>query len=90
MFFCRNTARDPARLEEMNITHLLNAAPELENETSKNEWEKVYKDMNITSLRLSADDDGWFDVTRHFFPAADFIHTALSKPQSKSSLPHTN
>ncbi|XP_073781796.1 uncharacterized protein isoform X2 [Danio rerio] len=78
-----NTARDPARLEEMNITHLLNAAPELENETSKNEWEKVYKDMNITSLRLSADDDGWFDVTRHFFPAADFIHTALSKPQNK-------
>ncbi|XP_073781786.1 uncharacterized protein isoform X2 [Danio rerio] len=78
-----NTARDPARLEEMNITHLLNAAPELENETSKNEWEKVYKDMNITSLRLSADDDGWFDVTKHFFPAADFIHTALSKPQNK-------
>ncbi|XP_017206934.3 uncharacterized protein isoform X2 [Danio rerio] len=77
------TARDPARLEEMNITHLLNAAPELENETSKNEWEKVYKDMNITSLRLSADDDGWFDVTKHFFPAADFIHTALSKPQNK-------
>ncbi|XP_073781799.1 uncharacterized protein isoform X2 [Danio rerio] len=77
------TARDPARLEEMNITHLLNAAPELDNETSKNEWEKVYKDMNITSLRLSADDDGWFDVTKHFFPAADFIHTALSKPQNK-------
>ncbi|XP_056332098.1 uncharacterized protein LOC130243825 [Danio aesculapii] len=77
------TARDPARLEEMNITHLLNAAPELEDETSKNIWEKVYKDMNITSHRLAAADDGWFDVTKHFFPAADFIHKALSKAQNK-------
>jgi len=68
-----------AKLKEMGITHILNAA-EGEVETGA----EYYKGMNITYYGVPAMDDHEFDISYHFSPAAKFIHMALSNPESKS------
>ncbi len=45
---------------------------------------KYYKGMNITYYGVPVMDDHLFDISKYFFPAAKFIHKALSTPESKS------
>ncbi|KAL0149131.1 hypothetical protein M9458_055563 [Cirrhinus mrigala] len=73
-----------AKLEKMGVTHILNATAsrvDLVREISKRE--EYYSDMNITYCGVAALDVSWFDISKYFFPAAEFIHQALSKPENK-------
>ncbi len=97
MFLCRDTAVDRVRLKEMGVTHILNTAavkkglkvmlgfPSKEDLLEKvNTGAKYYKGMDITYYGVPVMDDHLFDISKYFFPAAKFIHKALSTPESKS------
>ncbi|KAI2643985.1 Dual specificity phosphatase 29 [Labeo rohita] len=90
------TATDIVRLKEMGVTHILNAAavkkclkvllgkPSKEDLLEKvNTGAKYYKGMNITYYGVPVMDDHLSDISKYFFPAAKFIHKALSKPENK-------
>lgn len=72
-------------LKTMGITHILNAAAVEEdlhgNITPRGEH---YQGMNITYYNVPAVDEDWFDISKYFFLAAEFINKALSNPESKS------
>ncbi|KAL0148159.1 hypothetical protein M9458_056561, partial [Cirrhinus mrigala] len=87
---------DRVGLKEMGVTHILNAAavkqslkvllgkPSKEDLLEKvNTGAKYYKGMNITYYGVPVMDDHLFDISKNFFPAAKFIHKALSKPENK-------
>lgn len=69
-------------LRDLGITHVLNAA--------EGKWNNVltgadyYTDMNIRYYGIEADDKPTFNISQFFHPAAQFIHEALSQPQSES------
>jgi len=97
VFLCRETAMDRAKLKEMGITHILNAAavrknlmvllgmPRKKDLLGKvNTGTKYYKGMNITYYGVPVKDDHLFDISKYFFQAAKFIHKALKNPESKS------
>ncbi|XP_050960778.1 uncharacterized protein LOC127162047 [Labeo rohita] len=72
------------KLEKMGVTHILNAMASREDlEGEINTREEYYSDMNITYCGVAALDVSWFDISKYFFPAAEFIHQALSKPENK-------
>ncbi len=85
VILCRKTAMDRVKLEKMGVTHILNAAASEEDLQGEiNTREEYYRDMNITYCGVAAVDVSWFDISKYFFPAAEFIHKALSTPESKS------
>lgn len=69
-------------LRDLGITHVLNAA--------EGKWNNVltgadyYSDMNIHYYGIEADDKPTFNISQFFHPAAQFVHEALSQPQSES------
>ncbi|KAM8974482.1 dual specificity protein phosphatase 26 [Pelodytes ibericus] len=68
----QEVAANKGELIKMSITHILNA--------SHSRWrggEEYYKDMYITYMGIEAQDSPTFDMSIHFYPAADFIHKAL-------------
>ncbi|KAL1276095.1 hypothetical protein QQF64_035718 [Cirrhinus molitorella] len=80
----------------MGITHILNASavkknfmvllgmPKKEDLLGKtNTGAKFYKGMNIAYCGVPVMDDHLFDISKYFYPAAKFIHKALSNPQNK-------
>nr|XP_015799685.2 dual specificity phosphatase 29 [Nothobranchius furzeri] len=75
------TALELTELKDLGITHVLNAA--------EGKWNNVftganyYSSMNIQYYGVEADDKPTFLISQYFFPAAEFIHEALSHPQSK-------
>ncbi|XP_056147465.1 dual specificity phosphatase 29-like [Lampris incognitus] len=75
------TALERHGLQDLGITHVLNAA--------EGRWNNVltgaeyYRDMGIQYYGLEADDTPSFDLSQYFCPAARFIHGALSRPQNK-------
>lgn len=78
----RKTALERSGLRDLGITHVLNAA--------EGKWNNVltgadyYRDMDIQYYGVEADDKPTFNMSQYFSPAAQFIHEALSYPQSKS------
>lgn len=93
----RHTAMDRAKLKQMGITHILNAAavknnlmallgmPRKEDLLRKvKTGAKYYKGMNITYYGVPVVDDHLFDISKYFYPSAAFIHQALNEPESKS------
>lgn len=78
----RKTALEHRGLRDLRITHVLNAA--------EGKWNNVltgadyYSDMNIRYYGIEADDKPTFNISQFFHPAAQFIHEALSQPQSES------
>lgn len=78
----RKTALEHPGLRDLGITHVLNAA--------EGKWNNVltgadyYSDMNIRYYGIEADDKPSFNISQFFHPAAQFIHEALSHPQSES------
>ncbi|XP_040930011.1 uncharacterized protein LOC114841872 [Betta splendens] len=75
------TALELEALRDLGVTHVLNAA--------EGKWNNVvtgadyYSDMDIQYYGVEADDTPSFNISQHFFPAAEFIHEALSFPQNK-------
>ncbi|KAK2824226.1 hypothetical protein Q5P01_021401 [Channa striata] len=75
------TALERPGLRELGITHVLNAA--------EGKWNNVltgadyYSDMDIQYCGVEADDKPSFNISQYFCPAAQFIHQALNRPQSK-------
>ncbi|TRY91386.1 hypothetical protein DNTS_013517 [Danionella cerebrum] len=86
------TARDQEKLQEMGITHVLNAAapcdPLLEiTEPTEQEdpfpaWNRFYANMKITHCALPATCHQ-FNMIRYFMPAARFMANVLRKPENK-------
>ncbi|XP_030628312.1 dual specificity phosphatase DUPD1-like [Chanos chanos] len=68
-------------LEKMGVTHILNAA--------EGKWNSVatgpdyYRDMNIVYYGVEAEDVPTFNLSEFFYPTAQFIDQALSKPENK-------
>lgn len=77
----RKTALERPGLRDLGVTHILNAA--------EGKWNNVlsgadyYNGMNIQYYGVEADDKPTFNISQYFYPAAEFIHEALSQPQSK-------
>lgn len=78
----RKTALERPGLGDLGVTHVLNAA--------EGKWNNVltgadyYSDTNIHYYGIEADDKPTFNISQFFHPAAQFIHEALSQPQSES------
>lgn len=70
---CRDIASDRRELAKLGITHILNCA--------QSKWRggaEYYAGMNITYHGIEAHDSPTFDMSVNFYPAAEFIHKALS------------
>uniref|UniRef100_A0A3Q2XI52 Dual specificity protein phosphatase n=2 Tax=Hippocampus comes TaxID=109280 RepID=A0A3Q2XI52_HIPCM len=71
--FCRNMASDRRELARVGITHIVNCA--------QSRWRGAadcYAGMNVTYLGIEAHDSPAFDMSKNFYPAAEFIHKALT------------
>ncbi|XP_026065380.1 uncharacterized protein LOC113048083 [Carassius auratus] len=90
------TARNRAKLKGMGITHILNAAavekslkvlseiPSKKSLKGKvNTGEAYYQGRSINYYDVPAEDKCSFNISEYFFPAAQFIHQALSNPENK-------
>ncbi|XP_014845495.1 PREDICTED: dual specificity phosphatase DUPD1-like isoform X1 [Poecilia mexicana] len=75
------TALDKCTLKRLGVTHILNAA--------EGTWNNVdtgpgyYKDMDVVYYGVVAEDIPTFDLSQHFFSAAEFIRETLGNPQNK-------
>lgn len=70
---CRDIASDRRELAKLGITHILNCA--------QSKWRggaEYYAGMNITYHGIEAHDSPTFDMSVNFYPAAEFIHKALT------------
>lgn len=70
---CRDIASDRRELAKLGITHILNCA--------QSKWRggaEHYAGMNITYHGIEAHDSPTFDMSVNFYPAAEFIHKALT------------
>lgn len=70
---CRDIASDRRELARLGITHILNCA--------QSKWRggaEYYAGMNITYHGIEAHDSPTFDMSVNFYPAAEFIHKALT------------
>ncbi|XP_015192384.1 dual specificity protein phosphatase 26 [Lepisosteus oculatus] len=69
----QDIAADRRELTKLGITHILNCA--------HSKWRggaEHYQGMNITYQGIEAHDSPTFDMSVNFYPAAEFIHKALS------------
>uniref|UniRef100_A0A671PFI2 Dual specificity protein phosphatase n=1 Tax=Sinocyclocheilus anshuiensis TaxID=1608454 RepID=A0A671PFI2_9TELE len=78
------TARNRAKLKGMGITHILNAANSLKGKV--NTGVAYYQGRSLNYYDVPAVDKCSFKVSEYFFPAAQFIHQALSNPESKNKV----
>ncbi|XP_019370058.1 PREDICTED: dual specificity protein phosphatase 26 isoform X1 [Gavialis gangeticus] len=70
----QDIAANRRELVHLQITHILNA--------SHSKWRggaEYYEGTGIRYLGIEAHDSPTFDMSPHFYPAADFIHQALSE-----------
>ncbi|XP_061603435.1 dual specificity protein phosphatase 26-like [Phyllopteryx taeniolatus] len=71
----QNMASDHRELARVGITHIVNCA--------QSKWRgggaDCYAGMNVTYLGIEAHDSPAFDMTKNFYPAADFVHKALTR-----------
>ncbi|XP_075698964.1 dual specificity phosphatase 29-like [Rhinoderma darwinii] len=74
------TALDRYGLEKNGFTHVLNAAHGRWNVDTGAEY---YSDMDVEYYGVEATDLPSFDLSQFFYPAAEFIHTALNKSNTK-------
>ncbi|XP_053306994.1 dual specificity phosphatase 29-like [Spea bombifrons] len=74
------TALDRYSLEKNGFTHILNAAHGRWNVDTGAEY---YSDITVEYYGVEAEDLPRFDLSQYFYPAAQFIHTALNNPDSK-------
>uniref|UniRef100_A0A5F8H2P2 Uncharacterized protein n=1 Tax=Monodelphis domestica TaxID=13616 RepID=A0A5F8H2P2_MONDO len=75
-------AQDLARLKQLGITHVLNAAEGL-SFMHVNTNAQFYEGTNITYLGIKANDTEEFNLSAYFEKAADFIGSALAQKNGK-------
>ncbi|XP_044532977.1 dual specificity protein phosphatase 3 [Gracilinanus agilis] len=75
-------AQDLARLKQLGITHVLNAAEGL-SFMHVNTNALFYEGTNITYLGIKANDTEEFNLSAYFEKAADFIDNALAQKNGK-------
>ncbi|XP_023658719.1 dual specificity protein phosphatase 13A-like [Paramormyrops kingsleyae] len=73
------TAQNRGILQEMGITHVLNAAHSKQGSIGQQQ----YYGSSIKYWGVPAEDTPHFDLSVYFRPAAEFIHKALRKKDSK-------
>lgn len=73
-------AKDKRALQSHLITHVLNAA---DGKFNVNTGASFYRDTRITYFGVEAFDMESFDLSPFFYPAANFIKSALSSPTGK-------
>ncbi|XP_039472724.1 dual specificity phosphatase 29-like [Oreochromis aureus] len=73
-------AKDKRTLQAHRITHVLNAA---DGKFNVNTGPSFYRDTAITYHGVEAFDMPSFDLSPFFYPAANFIKSALSSPTGK-------
>ncbi|XP_029465393.1 dual specificity protein phosphatase 26-like isoform X2 [Rhinatrema bivittatum] len=75
---CLLIAKDKEELKRLGITHVLNAA--------HSSWEctdLIVYDEKIHYYGITAEDCPEFDISVYFYPAAEYIHNAISMPHGK-------
>ncbi|XP_077352648.1 dual specificity protein phosphatase 26 [Festucalex cinctus] len=72
----QNMASDRRELTRVGITHIVNCAQS--RSRSGGGGGDCYAGMNVTYLGIEAHDSPAFDMSKNFYPAADFIHKALT------------
>lgn len=70
-------------MQKKGITHILNAAEGTWN--SVDTGADYYSGMNIDYYGIVAEDIPSFDLSVHFYPAAEYIDHVLSNPESMSN-----
>lgn len=73
---CRATARNKTLLQNLGITHVVNAA---DGPQHIDTGPRFYRDTNIQYHGVEAADCRDFDLSPFFSETADFIHGALSQ-----------
>ncbi|XP_060092691.1 dual specificity protein phosphatase 13-like [Heteronotia binoei] len=73
-------ARSKALLQELGITHILNAA---DGPYNINTGARYYRDLPVEYYGVQAFDDTAFDISIFFQDAANFIHKALKIGEGK-------
>uniref|UniRef100_A0A8D0BAN3 Dual specificity protein phosphatase n=1 Tax=Salvator merianae TaxID=96440 RepID=A0A8D0BAN3_SALMN len=73
-------ARSKSTLQNLGITHILNAA---DGPYNINTGARYYRDLPIKYYGVQAFDDNSFDISIFFNDAADFIHKALKTERGK-------
>ncbi|KAM4747197.1 dual specificity protein phosphatase 26 [Rhinophrynus dorsalis] len=71
-------AANKSELLHLRITHILNAS-----HSRFRGGEEYYRGMNISYMGIEAQDSPMFDMSIHFYPAADFIRRALRETTGK-------
>ncbi|XP_072139045.1 dual specificity phosphatase 29-like isoform X2 [Mobula birostris] len=79
-FYHREAALDRYAVEKMGFTHILNAA---HGRWNVDTGEDYYRDMPVDYYGVEAADLTTFDLSKFFYPAAQYIDRALRKPSSK-------
>lgn len=77
----RQTARDRYGLQKLGVTHVLNAAEGERNSVCTGAG--YYSNMDIDYYGIEADDIPSFNISVHFFTAAEYMRRVLSNAQSK-------
>lgn len=84
LFPFRYAAKDKRTLQAHHITHVLNAA---DGKFNVNTGPSFYRDTKITYHGVEAFDMPSFNLSPFFYPAANFIKTALSLPTGEELSP---
>ncbi|XP_063814736.1 dual specificity phosphatase 29-like isoform X2 [Pseudophryne corroboree] len=79
------TALDRYGLEKSGFTHILNAA---HGRWNVDTGEEYYSDMTVEYYGVEAEDLPKFNLSQFFYPAAKFIHTALTSSSNNKVLVH--
>ncbi|XP_062858794.1 dual specificity phosphatase 29-like [Trichomycterus rosablanca] len=75
------TARDRFGLQKLGVTHVLNAAEGLRNSVCTGA--SYYSDLNMEYHGIEAEDVPSFNISVHFFTAADYMRHVLTNTQNK-------
>lgn len=76
----RAVAQNKAALQNLGITHVLNAA----HSKRGSKGNQSFYGNSFVYCGIPADDSTHFDLDVYFKPAADFIHRALKSPDGKT------
>lgn len=82
IFAVRGIAQNRSALQNLGITHILNAAHTKRGSIG----DQNYYGTSFVYCGIPAEDSAHFDLDVYFKPAADFIHKALNSPDGKKSL----
>uniref|UniRef100_A0A3Q2VRQ1 Dual specificity protein phosphatase n=2 Tax=Haplochromis burtoni TaxID=8153 RepID=A0A3Q2VRQ1_HAPBU len=78
-FLCRSVANDRYSLWKLGITHVVNAA----HGKTHCQGSHYFYGSTVDYYGVPADDSPSFDLSRYFFPSAEYIHNALDTTSAR-------